>query len=186
MKRTVWTKQHKDILNILKKKGRFIAMKEYILQGKEDISRFYFESYRWYAERASKIVDKPEDVHYSIWVSLNKESILGLDPDTVLLEIEIDSDRVVEMDYSKWGYVVNYYYIPENEKDNQRHNELLDKYEIDDSTAYMTSFYPHIKKEIIKSWDSLFDKSRFNSREKVGTIWEIKSQWIKNITHYKS
>lgn len=184
-KRTVWTKQHEGVLQTLSEHGRYIALKEYILQGKESISSFYFDAYGWYTKKAAAIVPKPEDVHYPIWTSLEPNSVLGLDEGTVSLEIEIDEDLVAEMDYAKWGFVVNYYYIPKDEADNKRHNDLLERYGIDDPTAYMSGFYPHIKQEIVKSWDAVFDKTRFNSIEKVGTIWEIRSEWVRNVRHYE-
>ena len=55
---------------------------------------------------------------------------------------------------------------------------------IDDPTACMSRFYTNVKNEIPKSWDSVFDKSRFTSIEKVGTIWEIKSDWIIDVVAY--
>ncbi len=179
---TVWTKQHINILDILERDGRHLAKKEYIEEKMQDISVFYLDVYSWYARAASAIVPKPDDVQYPIWVSLNPQSALANDEDTVMLELELDGNLVIELDYEKWGNVVNYEYIPENAKDEEEHQKLLKRYGTDDYQAYMTSYYPAIKKKIIKSWDRLFQHEvRSDSSVRMGTIWEIKSEWVKKI-----
>jgi len=41
---------------------------------------------------------------------------------------------------------------------------------------------PEIKREIIASWDRLFDDSiEVNSNQKYGTVWEIRKEWITNV-----
>lgn len=185
-KTTVWTKQHVKILDILEREGRHVAKKEHIVEKMEDISGFYLDVYNWYAITASAIVPKADDVEYPIWVSLNPQSALTNDEDTVVLELELNADLVIRVDYEKWGNVVNYEYIPDNAKDEENHLRLLKNYGIDDYQAYMTGYYPAIKKKIIKSWDRLFENSDFDNgdsgnRVKMGTIWEIKKEWIKEI-----
>lgn len=178
----LWTKQHKDIVTTLENEGRHIVKREYIVNKMESISSFYLDVYNWYTNAASLIVPKPEDVKYPIWVSLSPESTLANDEDTVLLELEVEESSVIEVDYDKWGFIVNYLYIPESPEDLQEHKTLLNSYGIDDPQAYMTSFYPAIKKKIIKSWDRLFDKhDTKDGAVKMGTIWEVKAEWVKSI-----
>lgn len=181
-KMKVWTKQHKNILDTLEQNGRHIAKREHIVGKMENISKFYLDVYNWYVRGASKFVQKPEDVEYPIWVSLTPESALSNDPDTIVLELELDSSKVLELDFDQWGYIVNYMYIAEGPEDECEHQKLLDKYGINDPQAYMTNYYPAIKKKIIKSWDRIFQSSNLEEKTiRVGTIWEIKKEWIKKI-----
>ena len=47
----------------------------------------------------------------------------------------------------------------------------------------MSQFYPQIKREIIDSWDRLFDDSiKVNSDQRYGLIWEIRKEWIVSVT----
>ena len=178
----LWTKQHINILDTLEKHGRHIVKREYIEEKMEDIAHFYLDVYHWYSSTASKLVSKPQDVQYPIWVSLSESSVLDNDPETVLLELEVDHSKVIEVDYDKWGYIVNYMYIPYSAEDEKDHQKLLDDYGIDDPHAYMSNFYPSIKKKIIKSWDRLFDNACGKENEvRMGTIWEIRSEWISKI-----
>ena len=53
---------------------------------------------------------------------------------------------------------------------------------VSDSKAYMSQFYPEIKREIIKSWDRLFDaRVDMGNPDCYGNIWEIKKEWITDV-----
>ncbi|WP_202707230.1 DUF3841 domain-containing protein [Sporosalibacterium faouarense] len=178
----VWTRQHKDILDILDKKGRYTVKKKYIVDKMEEHSNIFLDVYDWYTRKAQEIIPKPKDVKYPIWVSLSNDFMLRPIKGTVVLEICIDEDLVITMDIDKWGRIVNYWYVPLNDEDEQSHNRKLKKYGLSDgSSAYMSNFYPHLKNEIIKSWDRLFDNSYSLSEVKQGTIWEVKKEWITKI-----
>jgi len=77
---------------------------------------------------------------------------------------------------------LNYSYIPKSEADARVHLEKLEMYGISDMKAYMTSFYPDIKREIVNSWKRLFDDSvTLGNEECYGILWEIKKEWIEKI-----
>jgi hypothetical protein len=177
----VWTKQHADILSDLEKSGRYIVKKEYIHQKMGEHAQLYFEVYNWYRKAAEKIVLAPGDVEYPIWVSLNENEKIGNSGGNVLLEIEVDEDILITMDMDKWGRIVNYMYIPKSEADQEEHDRMLENYNTNDCSAYMSPFFPVIKKKIQKSWDRLFDDSYTLTPVRVGTIWELRKEWITNI-----
>ena len=55
-------------------------------------------------------------------------------------------------------------------------------YGVDDVKAFMTQFYPAIKKEIVASWDRLFDDYvKLGNDLKYGTIWEIRKEWVTKV-----
>ena len=178
----VWTKQHKDILNVLEKEGRYIVKKEYIQQKMEDHANLYLDVYDWYRHAAGKIIPAPADVKYPIWVSLAAEEKIENSEGNVLLELEVDETLLLTMDIDKWGRIVNNMYIPLHEQDEDKHDQMLARYSIDDHTAYMTPFYPNIKQEIVRSWDRLFDETIVLSKMMVGTLWELKKDWIVNVS----
>lgn len=83
----------------------------------------------------------------------------------------------------KWGAILNYSYIPGNEQDAKNHRQLLEQYGVSsDAQAYMSQFYPDIKRKIIDSWSRLFDDSVILGNDaKYGNIWEVKQEWITQI-----
>jgi len=103
-------------------------------------------------------------------------------PGTVILELTLDPDWIVPVNIMKWGAVLDYSYIPADREDAARHRKLLEEYRVSDSKAYMSQFYPEIKREIIKSWDRLFDaRVDMGNPDCYGNIWEIKREWITDV-----
>lgn len=178
----IWTRQDKKVLEDLKKNGRYIVKREYIEDKLEDCAKYYFEVYAWYTHEASKIVPKPEDVKYPVWVSITSDFMLQKTPDTVILELLVDKDLVIVMDSEKWDRIVNLWYVPLNKKDEDEYDKRLTNYGISNySNAYISNFYPHLKNEIIKSWNRLFDNSYLLSDLRQGTIWEVKKEWVQKV-----
>ena len=178
----IWTRQDESILKVLEREGRYIVKREYIEQKMEDCAKFYFEVYSWYTGKAQEIFPKPQDVKYPIWVSVSPDFMLQQVQGTVILELLVDPDSVIVMDTEKWDRIVNFWYVPLNIKDEVEYDKKLKNYGITNSSnAYMNNFYPQFKKEIIKSWDRLFDNSYFLSDLKQGTIWEVKSEWVTKV-----
>ena len=178
----IWTRQNERILDILKNEGRYVVKREYIENKLEDCAKYYFEVYSWYTREASKIVPKPEDVKYPVWVSITPDFMLQHTPGTVILELLVERDLIIVMDTEKWDRVVNLWYVPLDKKDEDEYDKKLKNYGISNcSNAYISSFYPHLKNEIIKSWDRLFDNSYSLSDLKQGTIWEVKREWVQKI-----
>lgn len=178
----VWTKQHANILNDLEENGRYIVKKDYIVQKMEEHAGLYLDVYDWYYRAASPLVSPPADVRYPVWVSLTTEGKIENSEGNVQLELEMDESQLLTMDIDKWGRIVNYMYIPADKADEQAHELLLERYGIDDITAYMSPFYPAIRQMIVRSWDRLFDDSYPLSEVRVGTLWEIQKSWIVTVT----
>ena len=86
------------------------------------------------------------------------------------------------MNIEKWGAILNYSYIPQDAADARRHRQLLADYGVSDAKAYLTQFYPQIKREIVASWDRLFDGGVIlGSTAAYGTVWEVRKEWIQNV-----
>lgn len=180
----VWTRQSEKILQDLERKGRYIVKKQYIQEKMESHAHIYLDVYAWYTRKAQQLVTKPDDVEFPIWVSLSKSSALGVTEGCVFLELEVGRKDLVVMSRNKWGYIVNYMYIPLDEQDEIVHDALLAKYQTHDTAAYLSNFYPLIKRKIIKSWDCIFEDNLEITEDMDGTLWEIKSEWIKEISTY--
>ncbi|MBU5436979.1 DUF3841 domain-containing protein [Tissierella sp. MSJ-40] len=181
----IWTRQDKRVLKELEEKGIYRVKEEYIIEKMDTISDYYIRLYDWYVKKAEKIISRPEGVTYPIWVSLTSETMLQPTEDTVILELEVPKKYVIITDSEKWGYVINYWYVPLNTEDERLHNEELKKYGIGNESALYTTdkgnFYPLLKNKIIKSWDRLFDDSLPSSGMSQGTIWEIRKEWVVDV-----
>lgn len=180
----VWTKQHINILDTLKNEGRHVAKKEYLQ--KNENSNLVIGSYNWLMKFHPDIENCPKDADYPIWVALSKASNVPLSKDTVLLELEIDPSLLTYISVAKWGDMTNLFYLPADAEDEARHKKMLDRFGINDPDAYMSPFYPMIKKEIQQSWSRLFEEKVDKDKEYYyGLLWEIKAEWVTNVEFAK-
>ena len=180
MKTIVWSKQHENVLTLLHDNGRYVAKKANIYRELQEHSEYILEAYDWYVRKVSAKYPKPADVQYPVWISLSAENTMIPSENTVTLEMEIEDGIIMPVNINKWSMILNYSYIPMDEEDAQRHRILLKQYNVSDAKAFMSSFYPQIKKEIVASWDRLFDDGITinDNRMQYGTVWELRKEWI--------
>lgn len=180
----VWTRQHPDVLKTLLETGTYRCKPEYISMKMEEYDDYYMKLYSWYMKRAEKIVKKPQGVDYPIWVSIDEDMQLQLVDDSVIIEMDIQEELVVVTDLEKWGYVVNYFYLPRNHEDLRKHHHELQRYGIHDETSITMgangNFYPLLKRKITDSWDRLFENYTL-SNIRQGTVWELRKEWITDV-----
>lgn len=178
----VWTKQHKNVLKTLETQGRYTAKREYIMLDLQEQAPLVLEAYDWLVKHAPGADRKPEDAEYPVWVSYSHQATMMQDPGTVILKLELDPETITPVNIIKWGNILNYSYIPDGAQDARRHEELLAAYGVSDTKAYMSQFYPQIKREIIDSWDRLFDdRILLGNDYKYGIIWELRREWIADV-----
>lgn len=179
----VWTKQHENVLKKLREKGRYIAKREYIRADLQEHAGLVLEVYDWLVRHSPDAANKPEDVEYPVWVSYTAEAVMLPSPGTVILELTLDPSLITPVNIEKWGSILNYSYIPKDKEDAARHLEMMDQYGTSDAKAYMSQFYPQLKREIIASWDRLFDdRIILGNDSKYGLIWEIREEWVTQVT----
>lgn len=177
---TVWTRQHENILRTLEEQGRHVARREYVL-GNED-ARLMLTCYDWLVSHHPAPSSRPADADYPVWLSLQQDAAMLPSPGSVILELEVEEELVTSINIAKWGAINNFSYIPADEADARRHKKLLADYGTSDTKACMTQFYPELKREIIQSWDRLWDDSiQLGNHFAYGLIWEVRKEWIKNI-----
>lgn len=182
-KLTLWTTQDKRALKVIEAKGVYRASVESIIEKYDTCSDVYLNVYRWFSKTAGVVVPKPECAEYPIWAAFEKELSFGLIEGQVRFELEVDTDNVIIFDSGKWDYILNYWYIPENKADNEEYEKKLNSYGIKNkSLICMTNFYPILKREVENSWKRLFDPNIRISDIDQATLWEIRAEWIKNIT----
>lgn len=180
---TIWTKQNENVVKELERTGRYTAKKEYILKDLDRHAYLVLEVYDWLVKNTPNTFRKPYDAEYPIWVSLKKEATMLPSAGTVILELKLDPSLITMINIDKWGTILNYSYIPKDKQDAENHRQLLEQYGVSsDTKAYMSQFYPQIKRKIIDSWSRLFDDSIIlGNDERYGNIWEVRKEWITQI-----
>jgi hypothetical protein len=178
----LWTKQHKGVWRSLSQKGRYTVEKRHIIQANEDMAGIFLAVYDWYTGKAERLVPRPGDARYPVWCSLSAEAALLPDDISDSLELEAPKELVIPVNLNKWSTILNYFYIPADEADGEAHSALLRRYNTNDAVAFMTPFYPQIKREIVASWDRLFEGGDDGQNAYVyGTLWELRREWIRSV-----
>ena len=170
-----YTRQHPQVLKTLEQTGVYRVQKSHIEEKNGAISQYYLELYDWYVRHAERLVPRPEGAEYPIWLFLEEENKLPPLSGSVCLELEIPRDLVVLTDVERWGYRVNYLYIPMDEKDRDAHEAELKRNGIGNETALIQTgkgnFYPLLKRKIIQSWDRVFEDPATGRGLFQGTVW---------------
>ena len=178
----VWTKQHEHVLKSLKVNGRYTARREYVVMELKEHAPLVLETYEWLVKNSPDAANRPADAEFPIWVSFDRDAVMMLTDNTVILELELDEAMITKINIAKWGTILNYGYIPADELDAARHQRLLKDYRTSDVQAYMSQFYPQIKREIKSSWSRLFDPQiKLGNDSAYGTIWEVRQEWVKQV-----
>lgn len=177
---TVWTKQHENVRKELESTGRYTAKREYVRLDLKEQAPLVLYAYDWLIAHLPKKGFRPEDAEVPVWVSFKQDAAMLQSEGTVILEVEADADSIIHLNIAKWGAVLNYSYIPKDAEDEKRHKEKMKEYGVSDTKAVMSRFYPELKREIIASWDRLFDDSvSMGNDDAYGLIWELRREWIR-------
>ncbi|HEY5576272.1 MAG TPA: DUF3841 domain-containing protein [Clostridiaceae bacterium] len=178
----VWTAQAGIVIDTIEKNGIYHVKRNFILEKYQQISRLFLEPYDWFISRAAKKIPPPPGAEYSIWVYCDPIMISNYAPGDYIIEAEVPSDNVILFDQGKWLKILNLSYIPESSADEERFKRTTGEYGLQhESKAFTTNFYPEFRREIIGSWDRLFDDSIKLSEDKMGALWEIRKEWITSI-----
>lgn len=183
-----WTRQHRQVVKEILETGVYRVKEDYIRIKNDAITEYYLELYRWYGNQAARLVTRPEGVVYPIWLFLKEEEKLPAITDTAVLTLSIPRDQMVITEVERWGYRVNYMYIPLNAEDERAHEAELQRYGIVNETALIQTskgnFYPLLKRKIINSWQRLFEPPRTNALVVTqGTVWELRREWLQEVEY---
>lgn len=183
-----WTRQVSAVWQTLQDKGRYYVKKEYIEQKNGDLAEYYAKLYEWYTKAARKYIYIPEELNYPIWMNISEDFMLQPTDDAVILRLEVPEGNYIICNYDKWGYRMNYWYVPLDEEDEERHNAELRKLGIASEDKLISSnqgnFYPLLKRKIIDSWKRIFTIIPSSPEITVGTCWEIKKEWVMEVRFY--
>lgn len=185
-----WTRQVPQVWDEIQRTGTYRVLEEYVRAKNMDISDYYISMYKWLTERSRSYVSGiPEDASFPVWLAMTEAQRLGEAPGMISFTLEIPEDHVFLIDYDKWGYIVNHFYLPKDAEDEKRHEEELKALGIGNEAQLISTdkgnHYPALKQKIIRSWDRLFEGPNEDMDNNVGVVWELRPEWIKEVEFYE-
>lgn len=186
---TLFTRQDIKSLEDIKVSGVHRIKRKYIEEQFDDIAEYYIYLYKWFVDKASKKVPKPEDVEFPIWCAISKKNMLRPIENTVVYILEVDESEVIYFDGQKWDLVLNHLYIPKDERDRELYIKEIEEKGLDNTFSFVdgkySHFYPLEKKRVMDSWMRIFEIENWNVFNVQANIWEIREDMIKEIIYYK-
>lgn len=178
----VWTKQHVAVLEQLKSDGRYVAKRKFVQNDLDGDAELMAVAYDYLVKFHPHLDLKPADAEVPVWLSFSLDATMQATPECAILELEIPSELITEINIAKWGKVLNYSYIPADDDDLKAHREKMAQYRVGDAEAVMSRFYPELRAEITDSWKRLFDDNvKVGNDLAYGLVWEVKLEWLQSV-----
>ena len=184
-----WTRQVPQVWEEIQRTGTYLVLEEYVRAKNLEISDYYIGLYRWLTESCRPLVPSmPAEAKVPVWLALTEAQRLGEAENTISLTLEVPRDALFIIDYDKWGYRVNDWYVPRDAADEAAHNEELERLGIANEAMLIITdkgnYYPAMKSKIVRSWQRVLEGPNQNMDNNVGVIWEIKREWVKDVEFY--
>lgn len=183
----LYTRQHKNSLYELRKKGRITNKEVYVILHMMDISDFFTGKYRKFVQLAEKRLKRPEGVDYPIRCSLSKKYCLRPEENSLVYCLNVPRDQVIYFSSKKWDYVLNNLYIAKDEEDQKEYYRELKALGVTDEFNFIDGKYkgryPQIEKKIEESRERIFDIDKRSDFSVQANLWEIKADRVKHIVY---
>lgn len=186
-----WTRQVAQVMDEIEQTGRYLVREEYVRAKSDSIADYYLELYRWLTNKCRQhaVADIPADATLPIWLSMTEGQRLPAAAGTVSLTLDVPNENLFVLDYERWGYRVNDWYLPADQADEEAFKAELARVGIGSEASLITSdkgnFYPHLKQKMTRSWDRLFDGANPDMEHNVGVVWEIRPEWVVGVERYE-
>ncbi|OJG45238.1 hypothetical protein RV04_GL002286 [Enterococcus hermanniensis] len=174
------------MIDKLKTTKRYVAKSEFIQEKYGEVAPVFLQAYAWYRHKAANIVSLPKDAESAIW-TFTDSRYLNNHEDSMIMELYVPMDKIVFFRMSDWNKILNLQCLG-NELEVQQYKDKLKKFNITyEGEVFNTSFYPLLKRELLISWEKLFQYDEWIKRTKElpfndmqGGLWEIQASWIRS------
>ena len=184
MKQTLWTIQHIDAYEEMKKTGVLRANEQFLFC--QDDMRY---AYDWIAQQmCTRVVTSPPNVRYPVWAwyqwegkrkrrDLRYSGYAKRGTPMVQIEFVVEDKNVLLSDFDDWHGVLNNTYIADNQED-------FDRFYLPGSEES--------QEEIYASWEKVFDLDRYTpnwdcppERKSIqACLWEVHMSQVKKVEFF--
>ena len=182
---TLYSSQPGGIVEKLRRGETHYAKIALIREKYGEVADVFTNAYRWYAERASTIVPRPDEAESGIWAYADI-GYLDRDEGCRILGLKVPADKAVFFLMSDWNKVLNLRYVGRSPAEEREFEAKLLKHGVRyEGDVYLKPFYPLLKGELLRSWEALFRHDR-DIRQGGGEgipdiqagLWELRREWV--------
>jgi len=175
----LYTAQTQIVLDAIERDGYSRVKREYV-QGKYGEGSWVFQqAYSFFAQYAPRYVEPPEGAESGIWCYVDWRLALS-GAGCYLIELSVPRGQAILFDSRIWNRMLNLEYIGTNEADEDAFERKIANMGLKSTVdAFSTEFYPTVKREILQSWQRLFDSAENCPHEYLEAgLWELRREWI--------
>lgn len=167
----LWTTQAAEVWQLLKEQGTTTVKKEFIRKKYGDCAWSFLIAYDFMARKLAEKVPPPPGAESPVWLFADPRWA-GEDPQP----LEVPEDQVILFDLRKWYRILSLSYVctPQEEA---AFDEMLKRQGIKDSSeVFRTPFYPLQKRQILASWNRVFQLPE-DRQYCQAACWQLKQTW---------
>ncbi len=185
---TLYTIQTDKVLEQLKQNGYHTAKMKFIKEKYGEVASTFVDAYKWYTFNAEKIVPRPEEAESAVW-SYRDPLYIEKHSGCQILQITAPIKDAVFFRMSDWNKRLNLRYIGKNSEEEDSYNKKLLQYGVSyEGNVFLTSFYPQLKNELVKSWQNLFQYDSLVKEQgdllfpdMQAGFWRLEWDWVQKI-----
>lgn len=174
------------VRSILERDGVCHSKEEYVARKYGESGPIFLTAYRWFVREAAKIVPPPPGAEFPYWAFMDLYSVEGTSAD--ILALDVPREEAVFFDLYDWNKVVQLRYIGENDAQERAFQRELRERGLSSNDVMLTSFYPELKDQVLRSWSRLFRRHEaIKAGDLTGVggvqagLWRLKKEWIKKV-----
>lgn len=173
----LWTTQTSIVLDTLRQQNVYYVKRKYVDQKYQETAWIFQQAYAFFVQRAEKIVERPAEAESPVWLFYDRMWTAAC-PGACRLHVRIPRGEVILFDTRKWSAILNLSYLGTEREQERFAEELKRRGIVYASDVFEKPYYPDLKRQIIKSWDSLFAESCEDERYIQAASWKLKKEWI--------
>ena len=174
---TVWTAKEAVVMEAIERDGVSYVKKEYLDKKYGETAWIFNTAYEFFVKEAKKRGIKPEEAESPIWVCKDETAVLK-SSGTTLLKLNVPKEEVIFFDLRDWNKILNLGYLGTEEETARFAQKLKTQGMKDSLEIFKSPFYPLLKRELVKSWNQLFDREEPSDEYVEGALWMIKKEWM--------
>jgi len=174
---TMWTAQHRRVLETLRQADIYFVKREYVEQKYQEASWVFREAYSYFTKQAMRRMTKPDQAESPIWLFRDSKWAVK-DEQTALIKLEIPEAEILFFDMKKWNKILNLSYIGDGDAFEKK---LLKMGVTDPLDIFSKPYFPLLKKEVTDSWSSVFQTDGIAPQYIQGAAWQLKNAWIDEV-----
>lgn len=180
-----------------------LYQKDVIYTSSEFIDPSFKRAYKWLIPQMEQRIGKrPFKNAYPIWAWFQFNGQLKKRPDLrlggylpkgqkgVRIEFEKKESHVLLSDFDLWHYVLNFFYLADDEQQDETINRIFETKKIPFGNA--RNYPSELKKIIEDSWPKIFDMSyefeysslAYSKKSIQATFWSLKKEEIKKVDFF--